>query len=268
MMRAQTSECCSGTRTVFPTACGHGSIALGVWALHTGRVAADPSGTTDVVIDVPSGRVTARVHGDGDRIASVDFVNVPSYLLHSKVPLRTARGDVKVDIAFGGAIYAHLSAADVGLSVTPEAYTDLIAVGREVKWALNDSSFARHPSDDRLSSMSGTILFDSMGPDDDGNLHQRNVTVFADGEVDRSPCGSGTSSRVAVLASDGRLRPGKTLIHDSVIGTRFHARILEEVDLETCSAIIPELSGMAFRTGQHTFTVDPADDLGTGFVLR
>lgn len=252
----------------FSTACGHGTIALGVWALHTGRVLPDPSGVTEVVVDVPSGRVIARVHADGDAITGVDFVNVPSYVLHTGIPVDTSRGRVRVDVAFGGAIYVHLNAVDVALAVTPEHYTELIAIGREVKWALNDTDYARHPTDDRLSGIYGTILFDDLGSDDDGNPHQRNITVFADGEVDRSPCGSGTCSRVATLAASGRLTVGQTLIHDSVVGTRFHARIVDEVAVGERPAVIPEVTGMAYRTGEHRFLMDPADLLGTGFVLR
>ncbi|MEU2132070.1 proline racemase family protein [Streptomyces sp. NPDC018352] len=252
----------------FSTACGHGSIALAVWAVQTGRVARDPSGSTTVVIDVPSGRVTLRVHTAGERITAVDFVNVPSYRLAERVTVATSRGDVVVDVAYGGAIYAHLEAAGAGLAVTPEHYADLIAIGREVKWALNDSEYARHPADDRLSGIYGTILYDDLGIDENGNPHQRNVTVFADGQVDRSPCGSGTCSRVAVLAATGRLKPGQTLVHDSIVGTRFHARIVAESAVDGYAAIIPEVTGKAFRTGEHRFELDPADDLGTGFVLR
>jgi proline racemase len=192
----------------FSTACGHGTIALGVWAVHTGRVALDPCGITDVVVDVPSGRVIARLHSKDDHVNRVDFVNVPSYRLHTDIDVDTSRGRVVVDIAFGGAIYAHLKAASVGLRVTPENYSELIAIGREVKWTLNATEYARHPVDDRLSGIYGTILFDDLGPDPDGNPHQRNITVFADGEVDRSPCGSGTASRVAALAAAGQLKPG------------------------------------------------------------
>ncbi|MEV0598461.1 proline racemase family protein [Streptomyces sp. NPDC050315] len=252
----------------FSTACGHGSIALAVWAVQTGLVERDPSGITTVIIDVPSGRVTLRVHTADERITGVDFVNVPSYRLHEKVTVATSRGDVVVDIAYGGAIYAHLRAADVGLAVTPERYTDLIAIGREVKWALNDTEYARHPSDDRLSGIYGTILFDDLGTNEDGNPHQRNMTVFADGQVDRSPCGSGTCSRVAVLAATGHLKPGQALVHDSIVGTRFHARIVEELTADGYSAVVPEVTGTAYRTGEHRFEIDPADDLGTGFVLR
>ncbi|WP_181788333.1 proline racemase family protein [Streptomyces phytophilus] len=252
----------------FSTACGHGSIALAVWAVQTGRVPRDPSGSTTVVIDVPSGRVTLRVHTEGDGITGVDFVNVPSYRLAEQVPLTTSRGDVVVDVAYGGAIYAHLDAATAGLAVTPEHYTALIAIGREIKWALDGTAYARHPVDDRLGGIYGTILYDDLGPDPDGNLHQRNVAVFADGQVDRSPCGSGTCSRVAVLAATGALEPGRTLVHESIVGSRFTARIAEAVTADGHEAVIPEVTGTAYRTGRHHFELDPADDLGTGFVLR
>ena len=118
----------------FSSACGHGTIALGVWAVHTGRVALNPFGITHVVVDVPSGRVIARLHSKDDHVTGVDFVSVPSYRLHTDIDVDTSRGRVVVDIAFGGAIYAHLKAASVGLKVTPENYSELIAIGREVKW--------------------------------------------------------------------------------------------------------------------------------------
>lgn len=252
----------------FSTACGHGTIALGAWALHTGLVPPDPSGITDVRIDVPSGRVTARVHTDHDRVVGVDFVNVPSYVLHRDVPVSTSRGEVTVDVGYGGAIYAHLEAAGVGLSVTPENYPELIIIGREVKHLLNATEYAAHPHDDRLSGIYGTILFDDLGVTDDGDLRQRNVTIFADGEVDRSPCGSGTASRVALLAATGQLAEGRQLIHESIVGTVFHARVAERVEAAGRKAVVPMVSGTAYRTGRHVFELDPADALGEGFVLR
>jgi proline racemase len=182
----------------FSTACGHGTIALGVWAVETGRVQAAADGATEVRIDVPSGRVLARVHIQAGRVTAVDFVNVASYLLAKDVEVATSRGPVRVDIGFGGAIYAQLRADAVGLAVVPEQVHELLAIGREVKWLLNDSPHAKHLSDDRLSGIYGTVVFDELGTIEDGWLHQRNVTIFADGEVDRSPCGSGSAARVAV----------------------------------------------------------------------
>jgi proline racemase len=251
----------------FSTACGHGTIALGTWAVESGLVAPDPSGVTEVPIDVPSGRVVARVHTDGGRVTRADFVNVPSYPIARQVKVPTSRGEIKADIAYGGAIYAHVPAADVGLSVEPAAIDQLIAVGREIKWALNDSEHARHPDDDRLSGVYGTILYDDLGHDEDGNPHQRNVTVFADGEVDRSPCGSGTASRVAMLAATGELGDGQRLVHDSIVGSRFLAHIEQHVTAGGRPAVIPVVTGTAHKTGEHLFVVDPADTL-PGFVLR
>ncbi|WP_127793464.1 proline racemase family protein [Agromyces sp. LHK192] len=253
----------------FSTACGHGTIALGTWAVETGLVPADASGVTDVLIDVPSGRVTARVHTDADgAVVAVDFRNVASYLIAERVPVATSRGEVIVDLAFGGAIYAQLDAASVGLTVSPEHAAEIIAIGREVKWALNDSELARHPIDDRLSGVYGTIVFEDLGADASGALHQRNATVFADGELDRSPCGSGTCARVATLSATGRLAAGATLVHDSIVGSRFLASTVGTTEVAGRPAVLPQVTGTAFATGTHRFTVDPRDTLVPGFVLR
>jgi proline racemase len=251
----------------FSTACGHGTIALGVWAVESGRVDAPATGSVDVVLDVPSGRVVARVHCEDGRVAAVDFVNVPSWVVARDVPVTTARGRATVDVAYGGAIYATLPAAQLGLEVTPEHLDALIALGREIKWALNGSEHAVHPTDPRLNGIYGTIWFDELG-DAEGEVHQRNVTVFADGEVDRSPCGSGTCARLTLLAEEGRLPEGTVLRHDSIVGSTFTGRVLGTVDVDGRWAVRPQVTGMAYRTGEHTFVVDPQDPLVPGFLLR
>jgi len=250
----------------YSTACGHGTIALGVWAVQSGRVQADPDGVTPVVIDVPSGRVVASVRRRGGQVTSAVFESVLSYPVANGVEVDTSAGTVRVDVSFGGALYASLEASALGLSVVPEHYDELLRLGREIKWALNDRDLARHRLDDRLSGIYGTILFDDLGDTPDGP-HQRNVTVFADGRVDRSPCGSGTAARLALLAESGRLQPGATLTHDSILGTRFLGR-LRDVRSSVPGAVLPEVEGMAHLTGEHSFVLDPADPLGTGLVLR
>jgi len=251
----------------FSTACGHGTIALGVWAVETGRVLAPVTGSVDVVIDVPSGRVTARVHRADARVVAVDFVNVPSWVIATDVPVTTSRGEVQVSVAYGGAIYATLPAAQLGLSVTPERLSELIVLGREIKWALNDTQHAQHPSDPRLTGIYGTIWVDDLGHAG-GQVHQRNVTVFADGEVDRSPCGSGTCARLAVLTAEGRLPAGTALRHDSIVGSTFTGTVLGTVDIDGRPAVIPQVTGMAYRTGGHVFSIDPHDPMVPGFLLR
>jgi proline racemase len=260
----------------FSTACGHGTIALAAWAAETGVVTVDPDGVTEVRIDVPSGRVSAFVRSVGGAVADVTFRNVPSYVHRRAATVATSRGPVTVDVSFGGAFYASLPAASVGLSATEAETGALTAIGREIKWAVQDAGLAEHASDPRLSGCYGTMLYDDFGdagPDDAGPAgpHQRSITVFADGEVDRSPCGSGTSARMALLAADGRLGTGRVFTHDSIIGTRFSAQVSDTVtadDSPDGTAVITDITGTAYRTGAHEFTLDPRDALGTGFVLR
>ncbi len=239
----------------YSTACGHGTIALGAWAVDSGTVAAPRDGEVDVTIDVPSGRVVARVRVDDGIVEKVAFRNVPSFVVGRDVP---AAG-VTVDVSYGGAIYASVPASRFGLRVVPDDLPALIAARRAVKQALEGTEVARHPDDERLSGIYGTILYEEVGP-----LHQRNVTIFADGEVDRSPCGSGTSARCALLAADGLLGPGDALRHDSIVGSTFTARVVGSV----ADGVLTEVEGMAYRTGEHRFVLDPRDPLGTGFVLR
>jgi proline racemase len=239
----------------YSTACGHGTIALGAWAVESGRVPAPGDGEVDVTIDVPSGRVVARVTCRDGAAAGVAFRNVPSFVIARAV----AAGDAHVDVAYGGAIYAFAPAARWGLRVAGSDLPELIRVGRQVKRALEGADVARHPDDDRLSGIYGTVLYEEVGP-----LHQRNVTIFADGEVDRSPTGSATSARTALLADEGALAEGETWRVDSIVDTTFHARLLER----TPAGVLTEVEGTAFRTGEHRFVLDPRDPLGTGFVLR
>jgi proline racemase len=239
----------------YSTACGHGTIALGAWAVESGRVAAPGDGEVDVTIDVPSGRVVARVRRRAGAVESVAFRNVPSFVVARGV----AAGDVEVDVAYGGAIYAFAPAERFGLRVVPDDLPELITVGREVKRALEGSEVSRHPDDDRLSGIYGTVLYEELGP-----LHQRNVTIFADGQVDRSPTGSATSARTALLHADGALAEGQTWRNDSIVDTTFRARAIGR----TPDGLLTEVEGTAFRTGEHRFFLDPGDPLGTGFVLR
>jgi proline racemase len=239
----------------YSTACGHGTIALGAWAVQSGRVSAPADGMVAVTIDVPSGRVVAVVTCRGGQVEHVRFRNVPAFVIARGV----AAADVEVDVAYGGAIYAFAAAERFGLRVLPEHLPALIEAGRAVKRALAGSAVARHPGDERLSGIYGTVLHEQLGP-----LHQRNVAIFADGEVDRSPTGSATSARTALLAADGILGGGATWRNDSIVGTTFLARALGS----TPDGLLTEVQGTAFRTGEHRFSLDPRDPLGTGFVLR
>lgn len=257
----------------FSTACGHGTIALGAWAVTSGLVPAPAEGVTDVVIDVPSGRVTASVRTRENLVEDVTFTNVPSHVHARGVDVATSRGRAGVDIAFGGAMYAVLPAEAVGLQVRPEDLTELVTVGREIRDELNAARAAEHPSDARLSGVYGTILTEEIRPprlraDGSRQLHQRNITVFADGQIDRSPCGSGTSARIAILARTGKLRPGDELRHESIVGSVFRARITGQSTAHGIPAVVTAVTGTAHAVGTCRFTVDSRDALVPGFVLR
>ncbi|WP_170305015.1 proline racemase family protein [Kitasatospora viridis] len=227
----------------YSTACGHGTIALGAWAVDSGLVAAPADGRALVRIDVPSGRVTAVVNRAAGRTTSVAFRNVPTRVLE-----RGRRvGPVLADLADSGAVYASVRVPEVSLKTLPE----LTALGRELRGEL----LADH-------DLYGVIFHQEL-PDTPTGPAQRNVTVFADGQIDRSPCGSGTSARLALLAEEGRLTVDQELRHESVIGSVFTGRVLGERD----GAWLTEVTGTAHRTGEHRFVLGEHDELGTGFLL-
>jgi proline racemase len=240
----------------YSTACGHGTIALVTWALDEGVVERH-EGENHVVVDVPSGRLEtwAAVH-DG-RVRSVSFRNVPSFVHAEGIEL----GDgTMVDVAFGGAFYA-----SVQERVEPGELPRLIARGRDVKRRIEAEHEIVHPVEPELRDVYGVVFWQDEG---EGPLTQRNVTVFADGEVDRSPCGSGTSARLALLERQGRLARGEELRHLSIVGSEFRARVVGDAEVAGIPAVVTEVEGSAYRTGEHVFTLDADDPLAEGFLLR
>ncbi len=245
----------------YSTACGHGTIALVTWAIESGRLALG-DGSHEVRVDVPSGRVTTRATVRGGRVESVAFANVPSFVLASEVAVAAAGGALGT-IAYGGAFYVVLPAAAVGLDVRPADVGGLIAAGRAIKAEVEAARQVVHPVEPGLRGIYGVVF-----TAESTRLEQSNVTVFADGEVDRSPCGSGTSARLAVLHAEGRLAIGETLVHHSVVGTSFEGRVLGVQTVAGLPAVMTEVVGSAWPTGEHRFLLHPGDPLGTGFRLR
>ena len=239
----------------YSTACGHGTIALVTWALDSGALERH-EGETRVVVDVPSGRLETWARVEHGRVCSVRFRNVPSFVWAEGIG---AAGRV-VDVAFGGAFYASLEER-----VEPSELPRLIELGRAIKAELEAAHEVVHPLERELRDVYGVIFWQDEGA---SPLTQRNVTVFADGEVDRSPCGSGTSARLALLDAQGRLPRGAALRHLSIVGSEFTGRVVGEADLAGRPAVVTEVEGSAYRTGTATFELDPDDPLGEGFLLR
>jgi proline racemase len=239
----------------YSTACGHGTIALVTWALDAGIVAR-AEGENHVVVDVPSGRLETWARVEAGRVRSVRFQNVPSFVWAEGVEL----GDRSVDVAFGGAFYA-----SVEDRVEPGELPRLIELGRSLKRELEGWQDIVHPVEPELRDVYGVIFWQEEGEDP---LTQRNVTVFANGEVDRSPCGSGTSARLALLDRSGRLPRGEELRHLSIVDSEFRARVVGDAEVAGKPAVVTEVEGSAYRTGEHAFILDPEDPLREGFLLR
>ncbi len=234
----------------YSTACGHGTIALVTWAVESGRL---PAGApeAEVSLEAPSGRLlTWATVRDGD-VTSVRFRNVPSFVLRRGVEV----AGCTVDIAFGGAFYA---IAPAPAPIDRTGLPALIEHGRAVKDALNRAGDVVHPAEPELRDVYGVIWTEG----------DRNVTVFADGQVDRSPCGSGTSARLALLDATGELARGSPLHHRGIVGTEFVGRVVGEAEVAGIPAVITEVEGSAHLTGRHEFVLEPGDPLGTGFLLR
>ncbi len=245
----------------YSTMCGHGIIAMVTVGLQCGLL---NRGLSPVRIDTPAGRVTAMPHWDGERVARVSFENVPSFLLTRDLVVEVdGLGTVLCDIAFGGAFYAYVSGAALGLS--PDAPAPLIDVGMRIKRAIMRTHSIVHPEGQQdLNFLYGTIF---VWPGDDG-AHSRNVCIFAEGEVDRSPTGTGVSGRAAIEFSRGRLALGETVTIESILRSRFDVRAVRQTTVGGVSAIVPEVTGSAFVTGRNELWLDPEDPLCHGFLLR
>jgi proline racemase len=246
----------------YSTACGHGTIALVTWALESGVLPAPESGEAEVVVDAPSGRLPCVALCRGGRVESVRFRNVPSFVLATGLRVE----DVPLDVAYGGAFYASVDVDGLGLEVSAADLPRLIALQRRLRPAIEAELDVVHPLEPELHGVYGVVFHEEAG--EGRELRQRNVTVFADGEVDRSPCGSGTSARLALLHAAGRLAVGEPLRHLSILDTEFVGRVVGTTDVDGRPAVVTEVEGSAHLTGRHEFVLAPEDPLGAGFLLR
>jgi len=247
----------------YSTMCGHGVIALVTVLLETGMLLQRDA----IKLDTPAGRVTARAVFDGHRVQNVGFENVPSfaYKLDQSVSV-PGIGEIHYDVAFGGAFYAYCKAEDLGVRIVPEEFRKLIDVGMLVKRAVMNSLEIKHPFEVDLGFLYGTIM-DDVEPLTAG-ANSRNVCIFAEGEVDRSPTGTGVSGRVALEHAKGRLTVSEPFVIESLIGTRFTGRVVRETTFGGFPAVVPEVEGSAYITGRHEFLLAPDDPLREGFILR
>jgi trans-L-3-hydroxyproline dehydratase len=248
----------------FSTMCGHGVIAVVTIALERSLLTLR-SGRQEMILDSPAGTVRARFDQRADRrVERVSFANVPSFVLHAGIPVRARDRQLRADVAFGGAFYAIVDAESAGLPLQPRALPEIRRAGMEIKEQVEASLPIVHPLEPGLKGIYGTIF---TGPAEAPGADLKNVTVFADAEVDRSPCGTGTSAVMAVLDAMGLLPSDHTFTHESIVGTTFRGRVLERTTVADLPAIRPEIQGSAWITGEHTFIIQEDDVLKGGFRL-
>ena len=245
------------------TMCGHGVIGLVKVGIETGLLAAEPV----VRLDTPAGRVTAYPHyDDAGRVTHVSFDNVPSfvYALDQGVDV-PGFGRVRYDMAFGGAFYAYVAAEEVGVGLMPGDFRNLIDLGTRIKRAVMAAGIPQHPFEPDLSLLYGVIF---VGPALNPANHSREVCVFADGEVDRSPTGTGVSGRAALHYAKGEIGLNEPFVVESILGTTFTGEVVEMTTFGPYAAVVPRVTGTAYIVGRNEWLIDPGDPLGMGFLLR
>lgn len=248
----------------YSTMCGHGIIGLVTVGLQCGLLA--PAAPPVVRIDSPAGRITATARMSGDRVPAVSFENVPSFAVQLDVPVQVpGLGEVVLDIGYGGAFYAYVDADALGLALEPAHFARIVHDGMAVKRAVMEQCALHHPDGDAdLEFLYGTIFVSRRH----AGVHSRNVCVFADGEVDRSPTGTGVSGRAALHHARGELAAGETITIASLIGTTMDVEVVGTTRLGDVDAIVPRVEGSAHLTGRHEFLLDPDDPLVGGVLLR
>jgi proline racemase len=271
----------------FSSMCGHGIVGVTTIALERGIIVPGGDGQS-LSFDTPAGTVRATAHwglggqegqegqdgpfdsaqgrqeGERRKVERVAFLNVPSFVMHGGIEVVAGTRRVRADIAFGGAFYAIVDAESVGVPLDAAHVPELRRFGIEIKHALERTLSIAHPLEPRVAGIHGTIF---TGPPRDSSADLRNVTVFGNGSLDRSPSGTGTAAVMTVIDAMGLLDDQRPFVHESLTGTTFAGRVAGRTMVGEYSAILPEIQGSAWITGEHTFLVDPDDPLGMGFTL-
>ncbi len=253
----------------YSTMCGHAIIAISTLAVEMNWIKVK-EGDNILKIDAPCGRITSFANVKNGKIAGVRFQCVPSFVIGlDRIVQVDGLGEVTYDLAYGGAFYAYVDITknNFDFDLSSESYRALIAKGMDIKHAVMaiDKEIS-HPFEDDLSFLYGTIFIDSQKQD--SGADSRNVCIFAEGEVDRCPTGSGVSGRMAIHKARKEIDFGETMTIESITGSVFKGSVISEVDYGSFKAVIPQVEGIAHITGVHTFCMDPKDPIKNGFILR
>lgn len=244
--------------------CGHGIMGAATALIETGTV---PSTAveTRITFDTPAGLVVARARVEDNRALNVAITNVPSFLYAQDVEIELpGRGRMNVDVGFGGNFFALASANQLGISINPGNYAELVRLGVSIREVVNEAIRVRHPTQPHIDSIRLTEIYERPAPREP---FSRSIVVFGQAQADRCPCGTGTSAAMAALHSRGELPLNVEFVSESIIGTRFRGSLLGEVKVGHIAAVESVITGEAYITGIQQFVVDPRDPLKHGFML-
>ena len=248
--------------------CGHGTIGMITFAIEHGLIRPRTPGRLSV--EVPAGVIGIEYATEGDKVTSVTIRNVPSYIAARGIQIDVpGLGPLTVDVAYGGNFYAIIEPQNGYRGIDDLGAARILALSPVVRSLMRAAVEPVHPLDSTIRGVSHVMWIDRAAPGrpKGEEMHGRNAVFYGDRAIDRSPCGTGTSARLAHLAGTGRLRPGEPFIHESIIGSRFTGRVQQTLDLYGTPAIIPSIEGSAFTIGFNTLWIDPAQPFPTGFQV-
>ncbi len=245
--------------------CGHGTIGAMTAAIETGVVpAVEP--VTHVVMEAPAGIIRGDVTVVDGKAKEVSFLNVPAFLYKEGVEVDLPGvGTVKFDISFGGSFFAIIHASQLGLKIEPQNAGKLTELAMKLRDIINEKIEIQHPTLAHIKTVDLVEIYDEPTHPE---ATYKNVVIFGQGQVDRSPCGTGTSAKLATLHAKGELKVGEKFVYESILGTLFKGEIVEETKVADFNAVVPKITGSAYITGFNHFVIDEEDPLKHGFILK
>ncbi|MER2010256.1 MAG: proline racemase family protein [Psychrobacillus sp.] len=235
--------------------CGHGTIGTVTMCLTKGIIPKKEL----IYVDTPSGIIECRAYFKGEQVESIEFTNVPAFILHKGLSIKLNDiGDVSVDIAFGGSFFGIINSSDIGVNIDLSDKQRILELATEARDYINEHIHIEHPTIPNIRTVDLIEITNKISDN-----HYKNVVVFGDGQIDRSPCGTGTCAKMAAL----ELEPGASIIQESIIGSTFEGKVLGKTKIAEIDAIIPAIKGSAWITGEHRFILQEADIYAEGFAI-
>jgi len=244
--------------------CGHGTIGAVTAAIETGMVdMVEP--VTKVVLEAPAGIIRAEANVENKKVKSVAFVNVPAFLYKKDQVVNLDGKDIKFDISFGGSFFAIVHAGQFGLEIKPENTSKLTEAALKLRDKINSTIEIAHPTLSHIKTVDLVEIYDKPTHPE---ANYKNVVIFGQGQVDRSPCGTGTSAKLATLHAKGEIKEGEKFVYESILGTLFYGEIVGTTKVGEYNAVLPKIAGSAYITGFNHFVIDETDPVKYGFVLK